>query len=68
MVGSILGNCRGRDHRDNGSRDRSSAVTIDLSLGAVARDVAGFAASVASLASSVERAAVRRGAVTRDVT
>jgi hypothetical protein len=48
-------------------RDRSAAVTVDLSLSAIARDVAGLAAAVAGLASGVERAAVGSSAVARDV-
>lgn len=40
---------------------------LSLLLGAVAGDVASLTALVASLASSVERAAVGRGAVARDV-
>ena len=52
----------------DGSGDRGTAVTVDLSLSAVAGDVAGLAAAVASLASSVEGTAVRSSAVARDVT
>ena len=54
--------------RLNGGRRRSSAVTVDLGLGAVARDVARLAAAVARLARGVERAAVGSRAVARDVT
>lgn len=50
----------------SGSR-RSSALTVDLSLGAVAGDMAGLAASVAGFSSRVQWAAVRGGAVTGDV-
>ncbi|KAF2127952.1 hypothetical protein P153DRAFT_44724 [Dothidotthia symphoricarpi CBS 119687] len=50
------------------SDGNGDAVTVHLSLGAIARDVASLAATIAGLASGVERAAVRGSAVTRDVT
>lgn len=58
----------GGSSRLNGSRNRSSGrVSVDLSLRAVAGDVTSLAASVASLAGSVERAAVGSSAITGDV-
>ncbi|KAF1946805.1 hypothetical protein EJ02DRAFT_196978 [Clathrospora elynae] len=62
--------CRGslRDRSSSSSSRGSGCVAVDLSLRTVARDVAGFAATVAGLTSGVERAAVGRSAVTGDVT
>jgi hypothetical protein len=56
--------------RSSGSgrdRDRGAAVTVDLSLSAITRDVASLAAAVAGLASGVERATVGSSAVAGDV-
>lgn len=79
---SDLSHDRSRDHRlclnSNGVRVRNSSrghgsLTVDssndrdLSLGALAADVSGLTASVAGLASRIERTAVRGLAVTRDV-
>ncbi|PVI06662.1 hypothetical protein DM02DRAFT_724010 [Periconia macrospinosa] len=50
------------------SSSRSSAFAVHFGLGAFTRNVARLAASVAGLAGSVERAAVRSSAVARDVT
>lgn len=47
--------------------DRGTAVTVDLSLSAVAGDVAGLTAAVAGLAGGVQRAAVGSSAVAGDV-
>lgn len=58
----------GRRGLDGGLlRSRAEAVAVDLSLGALAGDVAGLAAAVAGLAGSVQRAAVGSGAIARDV-
>lgn len=63
-----LGNGSGGRRRLDGSLLGSGeAVAVDLSLGALAGDVAGLAAAVAGLASSVQRATVGSGAVARDV-
>jgi hypothetical protein len=43
------------------------SITVDLSLGAVARDVTSLATSVAGLARSIQGPAIRSSAVTRDV-
>lgn len=58
---------RSNGRRNRGSSRGSSRVAVDFSLGAVPRNVAGFAAAVAGLAGSVEWAAVRSGAVTGNV-
>lgn len=58
----------GGSYRSNSGRNGSSAVAVDLSLGAVARDVAGFTTAVAGLTRGVERAAVRGRAIAGDVT
>ena len=63
-------NSRGSNCRGDGSSSGSSiggGVTVDFGLGAVAGDVAGFAAAVAGLAGSIEWATVRCSAVTGDV-
>ncbi|KAI0473067.1 hypothetical protein GGR56DRAFT_597275 [Xylariaceae sp. FL0804] len=52
------------DTRGTGTRNADGTAVL---LRAVAGDMAGLAALVARLASGVERPAVRRGAVTRDV-
>jgi len=63
------GGCCSRDgsSRGRGSGGRGGGITVDLSLRAVPRDVAGLAATVASLAGSVQRSAVGSGAVAGDV-
>ena len=65
MVGLRNGSRRSRGL--DSSRHRSSAIAIDLGLGAVARDVARLAASVAGLARRVEGTTVGSGAVAGDV-
>jgi hypothetical protein len=65
--GHFLSNNRCRDWGlDRGSWD--STIAINLSLAAIAGDVASLATAVAGLASSVERAAVGCSAVTGNVT
>ena len=62
-----LSNRSRRSRRLDGGRHRSSAIAIDLSLGAVTRDVARLAAAVAGLARGIEWAAIRSRAIARDV-
>jgi hypothetical protein len=66
----ILSNSGGRgggSWRLGRDRRRSSAVTVDLGLGAITGDVARLAAAVAGLSRSVERTTVGSSAVARDV-
>ncbi|KAI5920964.1 hypothetical protein F4810DRAFT_388240 [Camillea tinctor] len=64
-----LGLCHRRDGRGSSRNlDFSRNFTVGVLLRAVAGDVAGLAALVASLASSVERTTIGRGAIPRDVT
>lgn len=56
------------DRSSGSSGDRSTAFAVDLGLSAVTRDVAGLTAAVASLAGSVQWAAVRSRAVAGNVT
>lgn len=58
------GGSRCNNRRSSGS---SSGIAVHLSLGAVPGDVASLAATVASLAGSVERAAVGSSAIAGDV-
>lgn len=68
LVSRLSDSSRGSNgRRDRGSCRSRSRVAVDLSLGAVPRDVAGFAAAVAGLAGSVEWAAIGSGAVTGNV-
>lgn len=57
----------GGDRLNRSSDGKGDTVTIDLGLGAVARDVASLATAVAGLASGVERASVGGSAITRNV-
>ena len=63
----ILSDSSRRSHRGNGSRSGHGTVTVDLGLGAIARDVAGFTTAVAGLSGCVERTAVGGSAVAGDV-
>ena len=64
----FLSNSSRGSRRSNSSGSWSSAVTVHFGLGAVARDMTGLTAAVASLSSRVERATVRGRAVAGDVT
>lgn len=63
-----LSNCGGGSWGDSGIRSDRQALSVNLGLGALARDVTGLATAIASLSSSIQRAAIRSSAVTGDVT
>lgn len=78
-VRTTLRSDRGRGNRCGGGgswcRDRGSdggdwctTFSVDVGLGAFARDVSSFTAAVAGLSGSVQRSAVRGRAIARDVT
>ncbi|KAI1104347.1 hypothetical protein F4804DRAFT_192339 [Jackrogersella minutella] len=60
--------CHRGNGRSSGNFNLGRAITVGGLLGAVARDVTSFAALVAGLARRVQRATVRRRAVSGDVT
>lgn len=70
LLSRLSDNSRGSDcrgDRSGGGSSVSGGVTVDFSLGAVARNVAGFATAVASLAGGVKWATVGCSAVAGDV-
>jgi hypothetical protein len=67
LVVCLSDGIEGSSRRNGCSNGSIRSVTVDLSLSAVPRDVTGLAATVASLAGSVQRAAVGSGAVAGDM-
>lgn len=68
IAGPLRNSC-GRSHRlyRRRSWDSSRGLAVDLSLSAIARDVARFSASVARLSCSIQRTAIGSSAIARDV-